>query len=165
MLGLKGIPAIYIHSLLGTANDYERRENLQSNRAVNRHIWDYPDLREKLDAPDDHHHQVFSALCALVDKRKQQPAFHPDAGQITFNINRKIVAFQRRPDENRNAPALFCIHNITDQAVIIPPKDLPEPWRRAGVDLISGNPIQLDAGLTLTPYQSMWIKKSATPTS
>jgi sucrose phosphorylase len=165
MLGLKGIPAIYIHSLLGTSNDYERRENLQSNRAVNRHIWDYPDLRKKLDDPDDYHHQVFSTLCRLVDKRKQQAAFHPDAGQITFNINRKIVAFQRRPDDERNAPALFCIHNITDQAVIIPPKDLPEPWRRPGVDLISETPVQLAAGLTLTPYQSMWIKKSSTPTS
>ena len=58
MLGLKGIPAIYIHSLLGTENDYERRENLQANRAVNRHIWNYPDLCEKLADPDDQHHLV-----------------------------------------------------------------------------------------------------------
>ncbi|WP_320044165.1 sugar phosphorylase [uncultured Desulfobacter sp.] len=166
MLGLKGIPAIYIHSLLGTENDYERRENLQSNRAVNRHIWNYPDLCEKLADPDAHHHQVFSTLCALVDKRKQQQAFHPDAGQTTFNINRKIVAFQRRPDKESNAPALFCIHNITNQAVTIPPNDLPEPWRQAGgVDLISENPVQLDTDLNLTPYQSMWIKKTATPKS
>ena len=81
MLGLKGIPAIYVHSLLGTENDYDRRENLQSNRAVNRHIWNYPDLCKKLTNPDGHHHQVFFALCALMDKRKQQPAFHPDAGR------------------------------------------------------------------------------------
>lgn len=157
MLGLKGIPAIYIHSLLGRENDYERRENLQSNRAVNRHIWNYPDLCKKLTNPDDHHHQVFFALCSLMDKRKQQPAFHPDAGQITFNINRKIVAFQRRPNKKSNAPVLLCIHNITDQAVTIPQKDLPEQWQRAGVDLILEKTVTLDTGLNLAPYQSMWL--------
>ncbi|MCG8553258.1 MAG: sugar phosphorylase, partial [Desulfobacterales bacterium] len=164
MLGLKGIPAIYIHSLLGTENDYERRENLQSNRAVNRHTWDYPDLCEKLADPGGHHHQVFCTLCALMDKRKQQPAFHPDAGQTTFNINRKTVAFQRRPDETDNAPALLCIHNITDQAVAIPPTELPGQWCRKGADLISGKIVQLDTGLDLAPYQSMWIKTTSTPT-
>lgn len=163
MLGLKGIPAIYIHSLVATENDYDRREKTQSNRTVNRHIWDYPDLCEKLETAGDHHHQVFFALCSLMDKRKEQPAFHPDAGQTTFNINRKVVAFQRRPDEDRNAPALFCIHNITNQAVTIPPQDLPEQWQQAGVDLILEKFIQLDMGLKLAPYQSMWIKMTAPP--
>lgn len=158
MLGLKGIPAIYIHSLLGTENDYDRRENLGSNRAVNRHIWNYPDLCEKLADPDDHHYQVFFALCSLMDKRKQQLSFHPDAGQTTFNINRKVVAFQRRPDEIINTFALFCIHNITNQTLSIPPKDLPEHWQQAGVDLISEKTVQLDTGLDLAPYQSMWIR-------
>ncbi|WP_020589456.1 sugar phosphorylase [Desulfobacter curvatus] len=158
MLGLKGIPAIYIHSLLGTENDYDRRENLQSNRAVNRHIWNFPDLCEKLADPGDHHHQVFFTLCSLMDKRKQQTAFHPNADQTTFNINRKVVAFQRRPDEAGNAFALFCMHNITDQAITIPPEDLPGQWRQTGVDLISEKTVQLGTGLDLAPYQSMWIK-------
>lgn len=158
MLGLKGIPAIYIHSLLGTENDYERREKLQSNRAVNRHIWNYPDLCEKLANPDDHHHQVFFALCSLMDKRKQQIAFHPNAGQITFNINRKVVAFQRGPNEIGNVFSLRCIHNITDQAVTISPANLPEQWQRAGVDLISEKTVQPDTGLDLAPYQCMWIR-------
>jgi len=98
-----------------------------------------------------------------MDKRKQQPAFHPDAGQTTFNINRKVVAFQRRPDENSNAFALFCIHNITNQALTIPPKDLPEQWQRAGQDLISEKTVQLDTGLDLAPYQSMWIRMTKPP--
>lgn len=159
MLGLKGIPAFYINSLLGTENDYDRRENLQSNRAVNRHVWNYPDLCEKLADPGDHHHQVFFAFCSLMDKRKQHMAFHPDAGQTTFNINRNVVAFQRRPDETGNTSALLCIHNITGQAVLIPPEDLPATWRQAGEDLISEKSIQLDKGLGLAPYQSMWIKR------
>ena len=163
ILGLKGIPAIYIHSLLATENDYNRRENLQANRAVNRHIWDYPDLCKKLADPDDHHHQVFFALCSLMDKRKQQPAFHPDAGQTTFNINRKVVAFQRRPNENSSTPALLCIHNITDQALSIPPKDMPEQWQWTGVDLILEKTVSLDTGLDLAPYQSMWIQNDKKP--
>ena len=157
MLGLKGIPAIYIHSLLGTENDYDRRTNLRSNRAVNRHIWNYPELCKKLADPEDHHHQVFSRLCTLMDIRKKQTAFHPDAGQTAFNISRKVVAFQRRPDEDTNAPALLCIHNICDKTVVILSTDLPEKWRKSGGDLISNNLVQLDNGLTLAPYQSLWI--------
>jgi hypothetical protein len=40
MLGLEGIPGIYIHSLLGTRNDYDRVENTGHYRAINRHQWD-----------------------------------------------------------------------------------------------------------------------------
>ena len=39
MLGLEGIPAIYIHSLVGTRNDYNRLNNSGHNRAINRHQW------------------------------------------------------------------------------------------------------------------------------
>jgi sucrose phosphorylase len=41
MLGLEGIPGIYIHSLVGTRNDYDRVENTGHYRAINRHQWDY----------------------------------------------------------------------------------------------------------------------------
>ncbi len=157
MLALKGIPAIYIHSLLATENDYDRRDNLRSNRAVNRHIWDYPELCNKLADPHDHHHQVFSRLCILMDIRKKQKAFHPDAGQTAFNINRKVVAFQRRPVDDTPAPALLCIHNICNQTITIPSKDLPEKWRKDGMDLISGEVLPLDNALDLAPYQSVWI--------
>ena len=40
MLALEGIPAIYIHSFLGTHNDQQRVINSGHNRAINRHQWD-----------------------------------------------------------------------------------------------------------------------------
>jgi sucrose phosphorylase len=45
MLGLEGIPGIYIHSLVGTRNDYQRMENTGHYRAVNRHQWDFDALQ------------------------------------------------------------------------------------------------------------------------
>ncbi len=41
MLGLEGIPGIYLHSLLGTRNDNQRVENTGHDRAINRHQWDF----------------------------------------------------------------------------------------------------------------------------
>jgi len=44
MLALEGIPAFYIHSLLGTTNDYDRMEKLGHNRAINRKQWQEEEL-------------------------------------------------------------------------------------------------------------------------
>ena len=52
MLALEGVPAIYIHSLVGTRNDYQRVENAGHNRAINRHQWDYAELEARLSDTD-----------------------------------------------------------------------------------------------------------------
>ncbi|MEO2017418.1 MAG: sugar phosphorylase, partial [Fuerstiella sp.] len=41
MMGLEGIPAFYIHSLLATPNDVNAVERSGQNRSINRHTWDY----------------------------------------------------------------------------------------------------------------------------
>jgi sucrose phosphorylase len=54
-MALEGIPAFYIHSLLGTGNDYAGVERTGQNRTINRKRWDYPELRGELDNPDAIH--------------------------------------------------------------------------------------------------------------
>jgi len=44
MLGLEGIPAFYLHSLLGTCNDMERVLHTGHNRSINRHQWPLHEL-------------------------------------------------------------------------------------------------------------------------
>ena len=61
MFGLEGVPGVYIHSLLGTQNDYEKVENTQQNRSINRHRWDYDELlKADLDDTQSHHNTVLS---------------------------------------------------------------------------------------------------------
>ena len=159
MLALKGIPAFYIHSILGTENDYDRRDNLGSNRAVNRHIWDFKELQKKLNTPKSHHHQVFHHLTRLAALRRATPAFHPEAGQEILDMGDRIVAIQREiePWQERPGQTLLCIHNISDTAVETRFPEMPEGVETRGKDLITGRPVSLLDSLCLEPYRFAWI--------
>ena len=95
LLALEGIPAFYIHSLLATENDNERREASGHARAVNRHQWKLDALLQALDDPESHHHQIFYELKRRIAIRKQQIAFHPNATQLTLHLGEQLFAFWR----------------------------------------------------------------------
>ena len=156
MLALEGIPGIYIHSLLGTRNDYDRVENSGHYRAINRHQWDLNTLSGLLADTTSHHAQVFSRLKTLLAIRRQQPAFHPNAVQYTLHLGLGIVGFRRESMDQRQS--IFCISNITDQAQCLALSDInlnnTEDWQ----DLIStAQYTERDGELPLLPYQSVWL--------
>ena len=156
MLALEGIPGIYIHSLLGTRNDYEKLKNTHHNRAINRHRWDYKKLTQALENSHSAHHQVFNQMMNLIDIRTQQAAFHPNATQFTLHLGLKLFGFWRQSIDRKQS--IFCISNITDQAIALPISELnliiTEQWH----DLISGEKIfDLTREIELSPYQTVWL--------
>jgi sucrose phosphorylase len=156
MLALEGIPAFYIHSLLGTGNDYERMEHTGRLRSINRSQWDIDILEGALADPLSHHHRVYTELCRLIDIRKQQPAFHPNATQFTLHLGLELFGFWRQ--SLRRDQSIFCINNITDRVQQVALEDInligTDHWR----DLISGLEIDdLSGCLTLKPYQTVWL--------
>lgn len=156
MLALEGIPAFYIHSLLGTGNDYARVEHTGRPRCINRAQWQLETLENELENPVSHHCQVFTRLKKLIDLRRVQPAFHPNATQFTLHLGLKIFGFWRQ--SMRRDQSIFCIHNITDEMQQVSLADInligTDHWR----DLISGATIDdLSGSLTLKPYQCMWL--------
>ena len=62
LLALEGIPAFYIHSLLGTRNDYAKADASGINRHLNRHIWDGECLDRALADPKTPHARVLARL-------------------------------------------------------------------------------------------------------
>ena len=87
MLGLEGVPAFYIHSLLGTRNDLERLAHTSHNRSINRHQWELSALSSELDCSASDHHTVFEALktfdCPAQSAAgipPQRDAIHPAIG-------------------------------------------------------------------------------------
>ena len=48
MLGIEGIPAIYIHSLVGSTNDYKQVEKTNNKRSINRRSWKFDDIDKLL---------------------------------------------------------------------------------------------------------------------
>ena len=156
MLGLEGIPGIYIHSLLATTNDYEKLKNTHHNRAINRHRWQYPELKAQLADTNSHHHKVLNELLSLIDLRKQQPAFHPNATQFTLHLGLQLFGFWRQSIDRKQS--IFCISNISDQAVELPLSELNLVLTENWCELITNKAItNLTETIELSPYQTVWL--------
>jgi len=156
MLALEGMPAFYLHSLVGTTNDYERFESLGHNRAINRKQWNEYELVDLLENGDTHHHRVYQRLVELIKVRREQPAFHPNATQFTLHLGDEIFAFWRQ-SLNRTQ-SIFCLNNITakPQTVLLSSINLisTDSWK----DLL-GNVSEINTtdSITIEPYQSIWL--------
>jgi len=156
MFGLEGVPGLYIHSLLGTQNDYKRLENTQQNRSINRHRWEESELAAALADDSLHHGKVLSALTNLIDIRIKQPAFHPNATQYTLHLGVTLFGFWRQSMNRKQS--IFCISNVTDQSVTLVLSELNLIMTEDWIELISGVEISSDTqSLELAPYQTVWI--------
>lgn len=156
MMGLEGVPAFYIHSLLATPNDIDRFRNSGHKRCINRHQWDYNALQDALDDPKSDQSFIFNELMRVIDIRKNQPCFHPNAIQFTLHLPEGLFGFWRQSLDRRQDT--FCITNLTKRDLDFPLHHLnlhsAGQWR----DLLTGEVFDnLDKELILAPYQSMWI--------
>ncbi len=155
LLSMEGIPAFYIHSLLGTKNDYKKMKHTSQNRSINRHQWNLKLINEKLNK-NTHHRKVFNELSRLIEIRKKQPAFHPNATQFTLELNQQTFGLWRQ-SLNREQ-SIFCIHNISNKTCQFNPSNLNIIETDHWYDLISGKPIKnIYKEIKLKPYQSMWV--------
>lgn len=156
MFGLEGIPGIYVHSMLGTRNDYERMEHSGHNRAINRHQWSYPALEELLGDPSSSHARVFTEMKRLLAVRQKQPAFHPSATQFTLHLGGQLFGYWRQ-SQNRQQ-SIFCISNVSNQAVDLQMSDVNLISTDQWIDLMTGLPVpEWNEMLNLAPYQTVWI--------
>ncbi len=156
MLALEGIPGIYIHSMLGTRNDYERLEHTQHNRHINRHRWDYSELMATLADDSSPHAKVYQRLISLIKIRKRQKAFHPNATQFTLQLGTNVFGIWRQSLDRKQS--IFCINNVSVEPLTISLSEInlieTYQWR----DLISGAVMPDIVGeITLQPYQSVWL--------
>ena len=156
MLGLEGVPAFYIHSLLGTENDLDRLAHTSHNRSINRHQWDAEQLGEALADQDSNHHRVLAALKHLIALRKEQAAFHPNATQFTLHLGDSLFGFWRQSLDRRQS--LFCVHNLTAVAQQLPLSRLNLVVNHSWRELITDTTLEEDrVEWTLAPYQTLWI--------
>ncbi|GFD82624.1 sucrose phosphorylase [Tenacibaculum sp. KUL118] len=156
MLGMEGIPGIYIHSLLGTSNDYEKVANTGQNRSINRKRWDFNELEALLDSPFSQHHKVLTRISQLIRIRKAQPAFHPNATQFTLQLGNQIFGYWRQSLDRKQS--IFCISNISDEEQTILLSDINLIGTDNWIDLITRDEIALSSGfLQMKPYQVLWI--------
>ena len=163
-LSLRGIPAIYIHSLLGTANDIEGVEESGQNRRINRHKWELAELETALEGEDPRMEKIFAKYSRWLKRRQGNPAFHPSADQQILDFGPEIFAFMRTA---RNASqVVLCLFNITGQQQSLAMKDLDPRLAREGTcrDILNGTTFTCGSSrrLRLPPYRALWLEISAT---
>ena len=156
MLALEGIPGIYLHSFIGTENDHQRVKNSGHNRAINRHQWQYADIEEQLNDPTNSHSLIYAQMQKIIELRRQQPAFHPNATQFTLHLGDHLFGFWRQSMDREQS--IFCISNITNLPQTLNLSDINLIDNQSWLDIITGDLCIADnQSVSMEPYQTLWI--------
>jgi sucrose phosphorylase len=156
MLSLAGVPGIYVHSLFGSRNCQSCVAETGRSRSINREKFQLAALEAELADPNSLKHRVFAGMKRLLQIRREQLEFHPNAQQRVLSVGKGIFALVR-------GGHFLVMVNVTPQQQEIDLKlsedGLPvsETWR----DLIGGHNYPVSGGkirLRFEPYQSLWLR-------
>jgi len=106
---LPGVPATYIHSLLGSRNWTKGVEQTGRARTVNREQLQVADVIKELKNPKSFRSQVFYPYIHLIKTRKEQPAFHPNAEFEILDTGPQVFAIRRSSDDQ----TIYALTNIS----------------------------------------------------
>lgn len=158
MLSMKGIPAIYIHSLTATQNDHLAVDLTGRQRSINRHRWDRTRLYSLLDDSGTPNSRVFEELRRLMLIRRAQPAFHPDGDQTVLQLGDALFAVVRRSVDG--AQTLAAVANVTGQDQTFEVADALAEGQGTVTDLIHQAPLKEGATtVTLKPFECAWLSR------
>jgi len=147
---LPGVPATYIHSLLGSRNWLDGVQQTGRARTINREKLQVDDVVAQLNDPESFRARIFNPYINLIKIRSKQPAFHPNADFEVLDLDPKVFAIVR----SSKAQVIFALTNISSQdiSVSLPVEKISKPM----VDLITGAKLHPDS-ITLKPYQFVWL--------
>ncbi len=114
MLALQGMPGIYFHSLVGTPNFSAGVQQTGRARTINRRKYEQSELQALLQDEQSASRQVLDGYRHLLDVRRQQPAFHPDAVQTVLSPQHPAqIAFLRTSLDK--SQQLLIVANCSDE--------------------------------------------------
>ena len=147
---LPGVPATYIHSLLGSRNWLEGVKQTGRARTINRAKLDFEAVVSELNDPSSFRAKVFFPYIKLIKTRKEQEAFHPNASFEILGIDPRLFAIKRFSQNQR----IYALINVSSTSVTLSLSgyDVPEQI----LDLITGDEVNT-ASFTLEPYQYVWL--------
>jgi glycosidase len=154
LLSLRGLPAIYFHSLVGSRNDQRGVEETGEARAINRERLLYPKLASELAHPASNRARIFSAYRHLLITRRGLPAFNPHGEQQILDLLPNVFAVIRSSPDG--AQQVLCLHEIAGQQTSLPTPRI-EGQQVAGMDRLSGERISQDT-IAMAAYQNRWIE-------
>ena len=157
-LAMKGIPAVYFHSLCATPNYTEGVKETGHNRTINRKKWKSEELETLLEDEESNSGEIFEWYTRVLRRRASCPAFHPDASQKVIELGDDIFAFERRSLDG--SQVIICLFNFLPHEVKSNQKQTLASYLSNGSvkDLISGGEFSFDnESFALRPYQALWL--------
>jgi glucosylglycerate phosphorylase len=158
-LVLRGVPGVYVHGFLGTANDHQRVEETGLKRDVNRGFIDRGDVDRELADPRSKLSLLRGQSARLHLARTRHRAFHPRGPQKVLHLGPGVFAVVRRSPEG--GETVLAMTNVTGREV-----RLKVPLAGVGVearlwqDLPTKRPWEARRGtlaIALGPYEVLWL--------
>jgi sucrose phosphorylase len=147
---LPGVPATYIHSLLGSRNWTEGVVQTGRARTLNREKLEVKKLLSELNDPSSFRSRVFYPYLNLIKVRKRQKAFHPNAAFEILRLDHRVFAIKRFTEDQ----TIYALANISAEQAAL---SLPGSWAADQMtDLLTGSRIKPDS-FVLKPYQCVWL--------
>ncbi len=152
MISFEGIPAIYFNSLFGKSNDEAKYVITGNNRDVNRYKWSYENITKKLKDKSSKQSIFYQNLVKLLEIKRKQKAFHPNAKRLNINLGSKIFCYERISLDKKQT--IICISNLSTKLQYIKINKNLIKYR----DLL-GRKIffTFDKKIKLDPCQTIWL--------
>ncbi|MEM7384554.1 MAG: alpha-amylase family glycosyl hydrolase [Verrucomicrobiota bacterium] len=161
MLALRGMPAVYFHSLVGTPNDLGGVEEKGYARAINRKKWKLEDLEKVVNDLESDEGRIFNAYQSMLRRRANHPAFHPEASQKILDWGHALFVIRRRSRDGNES--ILCLFNFTRN---LQPLSTEQIHADLGTDpatteklrnILTGLYVDIKTGLTLNPFEAIWL--------
>lgn len=146
LLGIMGIPAIYIHSYIGSRNDNAGVRRTGINRAINREKNNLEELIGELENPESGRAVIMREIQRMIRIRRTKDAFEPEAAQEVLQLDDRVLAFRRKGKTSE----VLCLYNFSDENI-----EVNCPGAADRRDLMSGE--RMAAAVKLGAYAFRWI--------
>ncbi len=149
LLSFKGVPAIYVHSILGSENYHEGVKVTGMNRTINREKLEYDNIINELEDKNNIRNKIYNNIKNLITVRKNASAFHPNAKQEVLDFGDKVFSFMRTSLDGTQK--LLVINNISNEEIKLDLSyEVSEKLAASSASLENNT-------ATLEPYGFMWI--------
>ena len=151
MISFEGVPAIYFNSLFGKSNDEAKYVITGNNRDINRYKWSYENITKKLKDKNSKQSIFYQNLGKLLEIKRKQKAFHPNAKRLNINLGSKLFCFKRTSLDKKQIIISITNCSSVDQYPKLDKKY--SKWK----NIINPEINSLKKSIILKPFETMWL--------
>lgn len=147
LFSLQGVPGIYIHSLLGSRNDYYGKTTSGIPRRINREKLELSYIRSQL-TEKTNRKMIFETLIERLNIRRRESAFSPLAEQRVLKLKPRVLSLVRENQKTKDTVYVFV--NLSEEVQNLSLAGME------GENLLNGQ--HVTEKLQLGPWKCAWVK-------